>query len=844
MTKRMLIDATHPEETRVAVVSGNRLEEYDFESIARKQLKGNIYLVKVTRVEPSLQAAFVDFGGNRHGFLPFPEIHPDYYRIPIADREALLAEEREMAEEEYERTEDGETTAEEDESQDETAPVEATDETTTDEMPSDEITGDEATENTEEETAGEETDAAETEEETAPENEAENTSAENDETTVPPEGNGETEREARPPAGRKTNVETVGGGDFGDRPYRSNLKRRYKIQEVIKRGQIMLVQISKEERGTKGAAVTTYISLPGRYCVLMPNSPRGGGVSRKVSSMQDRQRMKQLMNELEIPDGMSVILRTAGVERNKVEVKRDFDYLTKLWDGIRELTMSSTAPALINEEGNLVKRSIRDLYRKDLDEVLVAGEQGYRTAREFMKILMPSHARRVKFYQEEHIPLFYRYQVETQIDEIHSPTVRLKSGGYIVIGTTEALVAIDVNSGRATKGRHIEETALKTNIEAAEEVARQLRLRDLGGLVVIDFIDMEDMRNNRIVERKLKEAMQHDRARIQLGRISAFGLLELSRQRLHPSLVETNFETCPHCQGAGLVRTVETTAVNVLRAIEEEGIRARADEIRVCVPSKVALYIINQKRAMLSDIEARHFMRVQIEADDSLTRPSYRIDILKAASPDRPKPVIEKKPILIEEDDDLPPEEPEELEEETTAEASEEGFSSEGDDLPPEETSGEGHDGGQRHRRGRRHRGRHRFRGNNNNGNGNSNDGENAEGNVENAEFPGRRRGRRGGRRRRGGRNRHRHGNDQNGQEQGNAAVDIADQPQPSVEMSDFPTHKGGSNRSNDNGGHYERPQQRTATPERPAPASAPAAAPEPESSGPPRKGWWKRLTE
>jgi ribonuclease E len=634
MTKRMLIDATHPEETRVAVVNGTKLEEYDFETVVRKQLKSNIYLVKVSRVEPSLQACFVDFGGNRHGFLPFPEIHPDYYRIPIADREALLAEERALAaaqaaredeEDAAELAASGESIEEEEEEGDEeenaiaSEPAPVREISLAAEIEQESIVEDD--EEDEEEPAAEE---AEEEGDTLPE-------AEEDEAAEASAADAATGDDVAEAAEEKEEVEII-GGDVVDQPvYRSSIKRRYKIQEVIKRGQVMLIQISKEERGNKGAAVTSYISLPGRYCVLMPNSPRGGGVSRKVNNARDRQRLKKILHELNVPEGMSVILRTAGVARTTAEIKRDLDYLLRLWDQIRELTLKSSAPALIYEEGNLIKRAIRDLYKRDIDEVHVAGEEGYRGAREFMNMLMPSHVERVQQYTDESMPLFFRYQVETQIDAIHNPTVHLKSGGYIVINPTEAMVSIDVNSGRATKGRHIEETALKTNLEAADEIARQLRLRDQGGLVVIDFIDMEDNRNNRIVERRMREAMQHDRARIQLGRISTFGLMELSRQRLHPSLVETNFEVCRHCAGAGIVRTIETTGVIVLRAIEEEGLRGRASEIKVSVPTDVALYIFNNKREHLAAIEKRHGMKVYLNANDALLKPNYTIDVVRAA---------------------------------------------------------------------------------------------------------------------------------------------------------------------------------------------------------------------
>ena len=572
--KKMLIDATHTEETRVAIIEDdNRLDDFDFENTVRKTLKASIFLVKVTRVEPSLQAAFVDFGGNRHGFLPFPEIHPDYYRIPIADREALIAEQ-----------------------------------------------------------------------------EAENKAAqENEEAEQEAKAKEASKKKKSSKKSKKTDddddkdVEFVGGEeDVDETPTfkRTNLKHRYKIQEVIKRNQVMLIQVNKEERGNKGAAVSTYISLPGRYCVLMPNSPRAGGVSRKVSNTKDRQRLKKILEDLKVPDGMSVIIRTAGISRTKAEIKRDFEYLMRLWGKIRDLTLKSTAPQLVHEEGDLIMRAMRDLYRREIEEVLVEGEEGYKRARDFMKTLMPSHAKRIKHYQDKKgVPLFYRYQVEKQIDEVYSTNVRLKSGGYLVINPTEALISVDVNSGKATKGRHIEETALRTNIEAAEEVARQLRLRDLGGLVVIDFIDMEDYKNNRIVERHLKDAMQRDRARIQIGRISAFGLMELSRQRMRPSLVETNFELCEHCHGVGLVRTVETSATVVLRALEEEGLRGRADKIKIGLHSEVATYIFNNKREMLDEIEEKYNMRVLFEMNPKLVKQDYEIEVIDERS--KPKPLVD-----------------------------------------------------------------------------------------------------------------------------------------------------------------------------------------------------------
>jgi ribonuclease E len=540
-TKRMLIDASHPEETRVVVLNGNRVEDFDVEVESRRQLKGNVYLAKVTRVEPSLQAAFVEYGGNRHGFLAFSEIHPDYYQIPVADREALIAEE-EVAQR---------------------AAREADDALDAQEM-----------------------------------------------------GEG---------------VEEVGGteDDMEDpeKVRRPSINRhKYKIQEVIKRRQILLIQVVKEERGNKGAALTTYLSLAGRYCVLMPNTARGGGISRKIASGQDRKRLKSILSDLGIPDGMAVIVRTAGDKRTKVEIKRDYEYLIRLWEMIRQKTLESIAPSLIHEEGNLIKRSIRDIYTKDLEEVIVDGEEGYRTAKDFMKLMMPSHSKRVQPYKETNIPLLQRFGVEAQIDSMHMPEVQLKSGGYIVINSTEALVAIDVNSGRSTRERNIEETAYKTNLEAADEVARQLRLRDLAGLIVIDFIDMENHRNQAKVERALKDAMRNDRARIQIGRISPFGLLEMSRQRLRPSLQEIHTEPCPHCAGTGIRRSADTTALHILRVIEEEAMRKRNTEITMHVPTEVALFILNYKREMLGKIETDYELKVYLESDDTLIPPDYRMD--------------------------------------------------------------------------------------------------------------------------------------------------------------------------------------------------------------------------
>ncbi len=583
MARRMLIDAAHPEETRVVVVSGTRLDEFDLESATKIQLKGNIYLAKVTRVEPSLQAAFVDYGGERHGFLAFNDIHPDYYQIPVADREALLAQEAAAA------------AAEEEAEQDE-GPAPAKDD------PNDQSGDDDDDESTE----ALEHDAAAT------------------------EGDEDSDDDDDAPAANSS-VEDVGGDDLEEveRLRKRVLQRRYKIQEVIKRRQILLVQVVKEERGNKGAALTTYLSLAGRYCVLMPNSTRGGGISRKITVAADRKRLKSMIGDLGLTDGMRLIVRTAGLARSKAEIKRDYEYLLRHWTSVRETTLESTAPALIYAEADLIKRSVRDLYTKDIDEVLVEGEAGYRIAKDFMRMLVPSHAKRVQPYADS-IPLFHRYQVEQQFDSMYSPTVQLKSGGYVVINPTEALVAIDVNSGRATKERNIEETAHKTNLEAADEIARQLRLRDLAGLIVIDYIDMDQNRNNRSVERRLKEALKTDRARIQVGRISAFGLMEMSRQRLRPSLLEASSETCPSCGGSGVIRSIESSALRVLRAIEEEGIRGTSGEIIIHVATPIALYLFNQKRDTLVALEQRFEMRVNLFGDDTLVPPDYRLERLQS----------------------------------------------------------------------------------------------------------------------------------------------------------------------------------------------------------------------
>ena len=541
----MLIDATHVEETRVVIVDGTKLDELDIETSTKKQLKGNIYLAKVARVEPSLQAAFVDYGGNRHGFLAFNEIHPDYYQIPVADREALKeALLEEDKDDEHETESDAETESAEDEEADERIV------------------------------------------ETVSENEADEVAAR-----------------------------------------RFKQIKKYKIQEVIHRGQVLLVQVIKEERGNKGAALTTYLSLAGRYCVLMPNNARGGGVSRKITNAADRKRLKGIVSKLPLPTGMSVIVRTAGKERTSLEIKRDYDYLIKTWVQIRDTTMESSAPALIHEEGNLIKRALRDMYTRDIEEILIEGESEYKMARDFMKMLTPSHAKKVKLYKDETIPLFFRYQVESQLEALHSNIVQLKSGAYLVMDQTEALVAIDVNSGRATKERNIEETALKTNLEAADEIARQLRLRDMAGLVVIDFIDMEEARNNHAIERRMKEALKRDRARVQMGRITGFGLMELSRQRLHSSFIETSYSVCPHCRGKGMIRSTQSASIHTLHVLEEESMKLRFSELHMTVPPETALYVLNYKRRDLNAIEAMYNVKIFLEADASLVFPTdYRME--------------------------------------------------------------------------------------------------------------------------------------------------------------------------------------------------------------------------
>jgi len=630
MTMRMLIDARHREETRVAVVKGNRIEEFDFESAERKQLKGNIYLAKVTRVEPSLQAAFVDYGGNRHGFLAFSEIHPDYYQIPKEDRDALLREEAEhAAEEEALRAQEFE---EEEHDEEHADPAEALDEA-----------------------EGEESDAP------------------------------------------RTRPMQAGGGDENAvealRAKRMNLRRRYKIQDVIRRRQVLLVQVVKEERGNKGAALTTYLSLAGRYCVLMPNTSHGGGISRKISNAADRKRLKSIMADLNLPKTMGCIVRTAGLQRTKTEIKRDFDYLARLWDEIRETTLSSEAPALIYGDSDLIKRAIRDIYNRDIEEVIVEGEEGYRAARSFMKLLMPSHARRVAAYADA-VPLFQRFGVEDQLAAMYQPIVQLKSGGYLVINPTEALVSIDINSGRSTREHNIEQTALSTNLEAAHEIARQLRLRDMAGLVVIDFIDMESNSNNRKVEKAMKEALKNDRARIQVGRISGFGLFEMSRQRLRTGVLEASTRACPHCEGTGLIRTASSAGLSALRMLEEEAARGRGSRLTLRASQEATLYVLNRKRAELAEIEDRYGVVIEILSDGTLEGARMAVEV--SGPPPEHAPKL-PAPILIDQEDEEDILEEEEEEEEEIAEAAPRAES---------EEHGDGERGGRRRRRRRRRGGR------------------------------------------------------------------------------------------------------------------------------------------
>jgi len=775
----MLIDAAQSEETRVALMDGKRLENFDIESASKKQLKGNIYLAKVTRVEPSLQAAFVNYGGNRHGFLPFAEIHPDYYRIPVEDRERLLAEQeelrREMQEEAKAREEREIAEAEarangpEEEAEPELSEAEmeaVIEQTEATDLPPEDIAAEA------DEEAEDEADAAEFEEEGE---DAEENDAEEGEEAAGDQAEGDVAEgeqiEGQQPEGEQAEGEGDRGGRNRERGGRGRrgrgrgrnrgrgaergaergkpervvdqrdpeeeaesgmdrlwkrMRRSYKIQEVIKRGQIMLIQVVKEERGNKGAAVTTYITMPGRYCVLMPNSPQSGGVSRKVASHSDRKKMRDLLDDLQVPDGMSVILRTAGVDREPQEVKRDLDYLMRLWDKVRDTTMQSSAPSLIHEEGSLVKRAIRDLYSQDIKEIIIEGEDGANNAREMMDMMMPDHVERIRTYSDA-VPLFTKYGAEPQIDAIHSNVVTLRSGGYIVINPTEALVSIDINSGRATRERHIEETALKTNLEAAEEVARQLRLRDLGGLVVIDFIDMESRRNNALVEKRIRDALSGDRARVQIGRISMFGLLELSRQRLRPSLMETHFQTCPHCRGSGMLRTTEALALAVIRAIETAGMEGRAGEVQVTVPEAVAMFLFNVKRASITMLESRYEISVVIKIASVIEDDQgFHVDVTRSRRAERVDGAgATVDPDLADEDGDGEP---------MSADDQDEGEQQpRHENRTPREPRGEGEGDRNGRRRGRRggrgrNRGRERPEGNGNgNGEGQPDNGFNAD---------------------------------------------------------------------------------------------------------------------
>ena len=786
----MLIDASHPEETRVVVQRGNRVEEFDFESASKKPLRGNIYLAKVTRVEPSLQAAFIDYGGNRHGFLAFSEIHPDYYQIPVADRQALLedvAAEIEDEEEEERRprrsrrrrgrddrakrqrnddatisedapaedasvaaTDHGEEarleaptpgadaqspdlTAQDSQALDSQAhatpetlavdaegyaTIEARDDAPVEPPMFDHEAKAQAREDREQERREAETIDSTSSEESAESEAAESESAESDitlsETAGAPhdsaasEAQDDDEDEDDEEEDEEDQVEQVGGDALEEVPRRQpRMRRQYKIQEVIKRRQVLLVQVVKEERGNKGAALTTYLSLAGRYSVLMPNTARGGGISRKITDNVDRKRLKEIAQDLEVPEGMGVILRTAGASRTRQEVRRDFEYLIRMWETVRETTLRSSAPMLVYEEGSLIKRAIRDLYNKDVDEVIVAGDEGYREAKEFMRLLMPSHAKNVRPWREQEA-LFVRSGVESQLDAMFSNHVTLKSGGYLVINQTEALVAIDVNSGRSTREHNIEDTALRTNLEAADEVARQLRLRDLAGLIVVDFIDMEEPRNNRSVERRMKDALKNDRARIQVGRISHFGLLEMSRQRIRTGVLEGSTVPCPHCAGSGMVRSVSSIALHVLRVLEESLIKSASHNIIVKTRTHVALYILNQKRAHLRGIEERYGVDVFVVADDSLTGSTYHALERGEAATGRPAPRRDIAPVVDAFEDEV-----EEIEDEIETEGDEDGAEAEERDAPAREGAEETEAEAQRRKRRRRRRRGGRDRDNN-----------------------------------------------------------------------------------------------------------------------------------
>jgi ribonuclease E len=710
MATRMLIDARHPEETRVAVLQGNRIEEFDFESAEHKQIKGNIYLAKVTRVEPSLQAAFVDFGGNRHGFLAFSEIHPDYYQIPKADRDALLAEEAEAAEEEErlraEEEDEGIAPGDEYDAEDDSGGALAED----------------LAENGVEEVDTSDKDrvatieGGEVDDDDLDDDETEGNGADgNDEGDEGDEGDTGRSRGRR---GRRRQGGKPGNGKNGGgrgrsrakevdevRAKRMALRRRYKIQDVIQRRQVLLVQVVKEERGNKGAALTTYLSLAGRYTVLMPNSSHGGGISRKISSTSDRKRLKDMVSDLKLPKTMGLIVRTAGLSRTKPEIKRDFDYLARVWDEIREKTLASVAPALIHSDSDLIKRAIRDIYNKEIEEVVVEGEEGYKSAKAFMKLLMPSHARRVKAYSDP-VPLFQRYGAEDQLRAMYDPMVQLKSGGYLIINPTEALVSIDINSGRSTKEHGIEATALHTNLEAAKEIARQLRLRDMAGLVVIDFIDMEYSNNVRKVEKAMKDALKNDRARIQVGRISSFGLMEMSRQRLRTGVLEATTRPCPHCDGTGLVRTASSAGLSALRVIEDEAAKGKGTQIRLAASTEAAIYLLNEKRNDLVEIEQRYGVSVEVvpEGENEGAKMTVSSSGPRPAQAPRFDPIVDEDD---EEDLDLPEDDEDEVEEEQVDSRSDRDNRSDHDSRERGESD---EDAARRKKRRRRRGGRNRKR--------------------------------------------------------------------------------------------------------------------------------------
>ncbi|NCN83827.1 MAG: Rne/Rng family ribonuclease [Sphingomonadales bacterium] len=705
MTTRMLIDARHQEETRVAVVKGNKIEEFDFESSEHKQLKGNIYLAKVTRVEPSLQAAFVDYGGNRHGFLAFSEIHPDYYQIPREDREKLLAEEAEHA------AEEAALRAQEEEDDDSPADMvrsEATEELDTALV---EVDKDDSVD-TIDVTEGEIPEENGSDEDDDDDDSEDESSDDND------DGKGKNDgRRGRGGRNKGRGKGSMPKASDQARQKRMALRKRYKIQDVIQRRQVVLVQVVKEERGNKGAALTTYLSLAGRYCVLMPNTSHGGGISRKINNVGDRKRLKSIIADLKLPTSMGCIVRTAGLSRTKPEIKRDFDYLARLWDEIREKTLSATAPSLIHSDSDLVKRAIRDIYNREIEEVLVEGANGYTAAKNFMKLLMPSHSKRVKSYADP-VSLFQRYGVEDQLSAMYSPEVQLKSGGYLVINPTEALVSIDINSGRSTREHGIEATAVKTNMEAAAEIARQLRLRDMAGLVVIDFIDMDRSGNVRKVERAMRDALKNDRARIQVGRISSFGLMEMSRQRLRTGVLEASTKVCPHCEGTGLVRTASSSALSALRLLEEEAAKGKASQISLRTSQEACIYVLNSKRQEIEDIEQRYGVSIEIVPDGETE--GARMEIQTSGSPPKNMPKFE--PIIDDDDDD-----DDHIEEEAEVVEAEERQTR--GDRPERAERTDRNDGEERPKRKRRRRGRRNRGGDRSESAGSENDGENNSGN-------------------------------------------------------------------------------------------------------------------